>query len=113
MLSLPDDDSYTQAEADDEESYAQEEDPSLTPSLPPEDEPSITLPSLPLTDSDVNESLLSILTDRNFDQSVQKMSNDSYVDQESIEDLPKPEFEVTVKTVKSGPKKGNVEKKSP
>ena len=41
------------------------------------------------------------------------MSNDSYVDQESIEDLPKPEFEVTVKTVKSGPKKGNVEKKSP
>ena len=60
MLSLPDDDSYTQAEADDEESYAQEEDPSLTPSLPPE-EPSITLPSLPLTDSEENESLLSIL----------------------------------------------------
>ena len=80
MLSLPDDDSYTQAEADDEESYAQEEDPSLTPSLPPEDEPSITLPSLPLTDSEVSKSFLSILTERNFDQSVQEMLNNSYVE---------------------------------
>ena len=60
----------------------------------------------------MNESLLSILTDRNFDQSVQEMFNESYVDEERIEDHPEPEFEVTVKTVKSGKKKGNVEKKN-
>ena len=125
MLSLPSlvleddyirgeaDDEESYAQADDEESYAKADDPSPPPSLPPEAEPSFSLPSLPLTDSEMNESLLSILTDRNFDQSVQEMFNESYVDEERIEDHPEPEFEVTVKTVKSGKKKGNVEKKSP
>ena len=105
MLSLPSlvleddyirgeaDDEESYAQADDEESYAQADDPSPPPSLPPEAEPSFSLPSLPLTDSEMNESLLSILTDRNFDQSVQEMFNESYVDEERIEDHPEPEFD--------------------
>ena len=115
-IQIPSDESYSLGDADDEESYTQADDPSPPPSLPPEAEPSIPLPSLPITDSEMNESLLSILTDRNFDQSVQDEPDEpdeSSDDEERFEDLPKPEFEVTVKTVKTGRKKGSVEKKSP
>ena len=71
--------------------------------------PPFPLPSQKPSDSEMNDSLLSLLTDRNFDQSVLEVSVES--DEGRCEDLLKPEFQITMKTVKTGPKKGNVEKK--
>ena len=91
----------------DEESLDDQE-----PSLP-EQEPSLPdeNPSLPEQESSLPDSLRSLLTDTNFDISVRELSLD---DEESdAEEFPEPEpvFDVTTKTVKTGVKKGNVEKK--
>ena len=101
----------------DEETLDEDDESSIPPSLPPETNednespgpPSLPLPSQKPSDSEMNDSLLSLLTDRNFDQSVLEVSAES--DEGRCEDLLKPEFQITMKTVKTGPKKGNVEKK--
>ena len=66
----------------DEETLDEDDESSIPPPETNEDNESPGLPSLPLpsqkpSDSEMNDSLLSLLTDRNFDQSVLEVSAES------------------------------------
>ena len=79
----------------------------------PADDPS-SLSSIPVLDH-LNESQLSFLTDKNFDMSIQSASippdSDFEVQTEDEEDEPEAVFEVREHVVKTGSKKGQIEKK--
>ena len=69
-----------------------------------------SIPSFQVPD-ELNDSLLSLLSNKNFDHSIQSNQSILSSDLEVEEDLPEVIFEVTEREVQTGSRKGKIEKK--